>query len=85
MAFLAAKAKRAGLVTFQVKEPIKGRLDMTIFITVLFNQGLALFVTNGVIALEPLRLSTVSDTFALREELTPLVSMVPKLSFRYCS
>lgn len=86
VAFLAANAKRAGLVTFHVNDPIKGRFDTTMFITVLFNHGWALLVTKGVMAVEPPdRLSTVSENFVRMEEVTPLVSIVPQLSFRYCS
>ena len=86
VAFLAANAKRAGFVTLQVNDPISGRFDMIIFIAVLFSQGFTLFVTNGVTAVEPLdRLSTVSDSLVRIDEVTPLVSIVPQLSFRYCS
>ena len=79
---MAAKASIAGFATPQAIDPISGMFDTAKFI-----HGFDLLVTNGVKEWDdpPDKLSIVSAIFVLTEEDTPLVSIDPQLSFRYCS
>jgi hypothetical protein len=84
---LAPKAIRAGFARFHAAEPISGKLDRIICVTVLCNHGLRAFVINGVTEVEETEdiLSIVSENLDFMEEATPFVSIEPQLSFKYCN
>ena len=71
-----------GLATPHETDPKRGRFAMA-----KFSHGFVFLVTKGVTEEEdPLdKLSTVSANFNLTDEVIPLVSIVPQLSFRYCN
>src|SRR5690554_7381534 len=68
--FLAPKAIRAGFARFHAAEPISGKLDRIICVTVLCNHGLRAFVINGVTEVEETEdiLSIVSENLDFRSE-----------------
>jgi hypothetical protein len=83
--FLAPKAISAGFAIFHAAEPMSGKFDKIICVTVLLSHGLRTFVINGVTEVEEEvdMLSIVSENLDLIDEVTPFVSIDPQLSFRY--